>query len=292
MSGGACVPLFVCLARPDCVSGQRLREPQVTAVTAPFEGRSREGRCSSSPALIVDEVAPGGPTTGRGPAGPTTGPTPTGWPTGPTAPGRVVNGPDGPFSHRVRRRPQGAGTGRKSSAPARIEEMSPPEEVLAYGEQVAAVLNSVLADDFVAAYFVGSIALGGYVPGESDIDIVAAGRRPLTEEMKPAVVEQLLDTTTNCPARGLEFTLYRADVASSPPVHADFEVNVNGGPHMPRCVHCVRATNGRSVRARSSDRPPMWNRDRGSASCHGIRRRFETGAVRCHERLAAVASQA
>lgn len=106
-----------------------------------------------------------------------------------------------------------------------------------FGDDVVAALGKALGGDFVGAYFVGSIALGGYVPAESDIDIVAVCRRPLADETKTAVAETLLRVTTNCPARGLEFTLYRSDVASSPPVHADFEVNINGGPRMDRSVH-------------------------------------------------------
>src|SRR4051794_5360557 len=111
---------------------------------------------------------------------------------------------------------------------------APPEDVGVFGQQVAAALGAVLGDGFVGAYFVGSIALGGYVTGESDIDIVAVCSEPLTEAVKLALAEELWRTTTACPARGLEFTLYHADVASAPPVHADFEVNVNGGPGMDR----------------------------------------------------------
>jgi hypothetical protein len=43
--------------------------------------------------------------------------------------------------------------------------------------------------------------------------------------------------TVDCPACGLEFTLYRAEVASSLATGAGFEVNVNGGPGMARDVH-------------------------------------------------------
>ena len=39
------------------------------------------------------------------------------------------------------------------------------------------------------------------------------------------------------PGRGLEFTLYREEVAGSPLGGADFEVNANGGPRMPTAIH-------------------------------------------------------
>jgi predicted nucleotidyltransferase len=115
--------------------------------------------------------------------------------------------------------------------------MAPPEDVVAFGHAVAAVLGSVLTEDLVGVYFVGSVALGGYVGGESDVDIVALCRHGVTEETKAALVETLLKATADCPARGLEFTLYRAEVASAFAKDADFEVNVNGGPRMPRNVH-------------------------------------------------------
>lgn len=115
--------------------------------------------------------------------------------------------------------------------------MIPSEDVVVFGREVVAVLGSILADELVGVYFVGSVALGGYVRGQSDIDIVAVCGHQVDEETKTALAQRLLETTVNCPARGLEFTLYRADVASSPAKDADFEVNVNGGPRMTRDVH-------------------------------------------------------
>jgi hypothetical protein len=112
-----------------------------------------------------------------------------------------------------------------------------PDEVAAYGREVVASLQEVLGDDLVGAYYVGSIALGGYVAGESDLDVVAVSERAIPDREKPSLADAVFDTTVSCPARGLEFTLYRRDVAASSPVAADFEVNVNGGPRMARAIH-------------------------------------------------------
>ena len=114
-----------------------------------------------------------------------------------------------------------------------------PDDVSAFGREIAAVLRSVLREDFVGAYFVGSVALGGYVPGESDLDIVAVCRQALDEASTQAIVERVLEATPTCSARGLEFTLYRTAVASSPSTETGFELNVNGGPHMERTIHLV-----------------------------------------------------
>jgi predicted nucleotidyltransferase len=135
-----------------------------------------------------------------------------------------------------------------------------PEDVAAFGDQIAAILTSTLADELVGAYFVGSVALGGYVSGESDVDVVAVCRHRVGAETKHALADRLLEATVDCPARGLEFTLYRADVASSPPKDADFELNVNGGPRMER-----------EVRLSSHDEPRFWYvLDRAIAHLHGI----------------------
>ena len=112
-----------------------------------------------------------------------------------------------------------------------------PDEVVAYGSEVAASLQEVLGDALDGAYYVGSIALGGYVAGESDLDIVAVSERAISDQEKSSLAEAVFDTTTSCPARGLEFTLYRREVAGSSPVDADFELNVNGGPSMARSIH-------------------------------------------------------
>jgi hypothetical protein len=112
-----------------------------------------------------------------------------------------------------------------------------PEEVERFGREVATHLEALLGADLVGAYFVGSIALGGYVPGESDVDIIAVCEHGLSEDAKRWVADDLLDLVGTCPARGLEFSLYRREVAAARPKDADFEINVNGGPKMPTSIH-------------------------------------------------------
>lgn len=137
--------------------------------------------------------------------------------------------------------------------------MAPTSDVVAFGDTVARILGSTLGDEFVGAYFVGSVALGGYVSGESDIDILAVCRHSLDGQTKQVVVEELLRVTSDCPARGLEFTLYRLGVVSALPDQADFEINVNGGPRMPQSVQSA------------DDQPRFWYvLDRAIAHRHGL----------------------
>lgn len=110
-------------------------------------------------------------------------------------------------------------------------------EVAVFGDQVTEALARTLGADLVGVYFVGSVALGGYVPGESDIDMTAVSNSALTDPQRHSVASAVVEASATCPARGLEFTLYRREIAGSHPAGADFEVNVNGGPRMPTAVH-------------------------------------------------------
>jgi hypothetical protein len=112
-----------------------------------------------------------------------------------------------------------------------------PENVERFGRDVVAHLEALLGANLVGAYFVGSIAVGGYVPGESDVDIIAVSEHGLSQDAKRWVADDLLDLVGTCPARGLELSLYRREVAAAPTEDADFEVNVNGGPKMATSIH-------------------------------------------------------
>jgi hypothetical protein len=110
-------------------------------------------------------------------------------------------------------------------------------EVTVFGDRVTEVLARTLGGDLVGVYFVGSVALGGYVPGESDIDIAAVSSAALTDPQRQSVASAVVEASAVCPARGMEFTLYRREIAGSRPAGADFEVNANAGPRMPTAVH-------------------------------------------------------
>jgi hypothetical protein len=110
-------------------------------------------------------------------------------------------------------------------------------EVALFGHQVAEAVARTVGADLVGVYFVGSVAMGGYVPGESDIDIAAVANAALTDPQRQAVASAVIEASAVCPARGVEFSLYRREVAGSRPEGADFEVNANGGPRMPTAVH-------------------------------------------------------
>lgn len=115
------------------------------------------------------------------------------------------------------------------------------DDVAAFAQKVAERLAADLRGGLVGACFVGSVALGGYVAGESDLDIVAVCERAVPADLRSQIAEALLPLTDGCPARGMELTLYSREVAASPPAGADFELNVNGGSRMSRSVHLEEA---------------------------------------------------
>src|SRR5829696_1150874 len=70
-------------------------------------------------------------------------------------------------------------------------QMEPGELVEACGRAVAGRLRELLGDELVAAYLVGSGALGGVAPGRSDVDMVAVCASEPPEERRRAVAAAL-----------------------------------------------------------------------------------------------------
>jgi Nucleotidyltransferase domain len=135
-----------------------------------------------------------------------------------------------------------------------------PADVLSFGDEAARRLREQLGGRFVGAYFVGSVALGGYVPGHSDIDIVAVAAPPPAAEEKANIVAVLSHPTLRCPTRGLEFVLYERSRAEEATPDAGIEINLNTGPRM--------ATH---VGFDASREPRFWFViDRAIAHVHGL----------------------
>jgi len=103
--------------------------------------------------------------------------------------------------------------------------------VAAYVDELTRRLRERLGDRLVAAWLVGSGALGDFDPERSDVDVQAVCAERLTraelEELTGAVSHESLP----CPVRGLEFVVYaREDLAD--PLGPAFSLNLNTGPRM------------------------------------------------------------
>ena len=105
-------------------------------------------------------------------------------------------------------------------------------EAESYGRTVAGRLQEILGKDLHGAYLSGSVALGGYVSGQSDIDLFAVCQHPLGVEEKQTVAQAISDEAANCPTRGLEFVLYSRGAVAEASRTPRFEINLNAGPEM------------------------------------------------------------
>ena len=94
-------------------------------------------------------------------------------------------------------------------------------------------LHELLADDMVAAYLIGSGALDGIVPEQSDVDMVAICAEAPSDECTRAIVDVLAREAMTWPVRGLEFVLYARAAVATPSRTPQFEINLNVGQRMP-----------------------------------------------------------
>jgi Domain of unknown function (DUF4111) len=102
-----------------------------------------------------------------------------------------------------------------------------------FADGVAAIVGDVLGEALEAVYLGGSVALGDYVPGQSDIDMTALSAGELADEEKHALVTALDHAILRCPTRGLELVVYSGAEASNPGWPPRFELNLNAAPRMP-----------------------------------------------------------
>lgn len=108
-----------------------------------------------------------------------------------------------------------------------------PAEVRPYLTELAHRTHAVCGPSLTAVVAVGSLALGDYRHGRSDIDVtvVVAGALPA------AVLRELADALDHrqlpCPAAGLVLVVYAADFARVPSGEAGYLLNLNTGAQLP-----------------------------------------------------------
>src|SRR5204862_1326372 len=90
-----------------------------------------------------------------------------------------------------------------------------PRELHDYLPGMAERLAQILGARLVGVYVGGSVALGAYQHGRSDVDVAAVAADLVPRETKDAIVAALRHESYPCPTRGLELVLYRLDVARS-----------------------------------------------------------------------------
>ncbi|MDT0164598.1 nucleotidyltransferase domain-containing protein [Actinotalea sp. AC32] len=106
-------------------------------------------------------------------------------------------------------------------------------DVARYLRALLGEARGVLGGDLVGAYAAGSVALGAYLPGRSDVDLALVTASSLHVAVRERLVGRLRHESLPCPARGLELVVYTRDAAASGTPDPGFEVELNTGPRMP-----------------------------------------------------------
>ena len=101
----------------------------------------------------------------------------------------------------------------------------------AYLDMLTARLRAELGDALVAAWVIGSGALGDFDPVRSDIDVQAVSTSRLDRPWLERLAATLSHDALPCPVRGLEFVLYAHGDLNDPAGPA-FQLNLNTGARM------------------------------------------------------------
>jgi hypothetical protein len=109
----------------------------------------------------------------------------------------------------------------------------PPDSVLAYARTLTSRLVAVSGGLLQAAYLHGSAALGGWVPGRSDVDMLLV----ISEGSGSVAVEQMSqalgEAAGECPGRELECSVVTVAQAAQPAPPWPFVLHVAAGPGQP-----------------------------------------------------------
>jgi Domain of unknown function (DUF4111) len=89
----------------------------------------------------------------------------------------------------------------------------PASLVVEFATRLDAVCFETLGDELVATYLHGSAALGGFVEGRSDVDMLFITRGPIGEDVLDEVADALRAAATRCPGRGVELSVVSAATA-------------------------------------------------------------------------------
>ncbi|MFF8979999.1 aminoglycoside adenylyltransferase domain-containing protein [Streptomyces cellulosae] len=109
----------------------------------------------------------------------------------------------------------------------------PPPELRAYLEELVRRTSAVCGDRLASVLAVGSLALGDYRHGRSDVDVTVVVDPALPRADLIPLAETLAHPVLPCPAAGLELVVYTADFAARPSGEAGYLLDLNTGPALP-----------------------------------------------------------
>src|SRR3954454_23379254 len=107
-----------------------------------------------------------------------------------------------------------------------------PDDVRGYVRVVSQEVVTVFGGALVGVYTTGSLALGGFTPGRSDIDLMAVVDGQEGPETCLDLAVRLDHSRMPCPASGLEFVLYPRAIVITPSTDTGYLLNLNTGPRL------------------------------------------------------------
>ncbi|MFC9894676.1 aminoglycoside adenylyltransferase domain-containing protein [Nocardia sp. NPDC127579] len=125
----------------------------------------------------------------------------------------------------------GRDTGRMTRA--LLDPAAVPSELRPYLEELVQRTRTICGPHLLSVFAVGSIALGDYRHGRSDVDVNVVVRPPVTGEVVRELAESLAHAALPCPAAGLELVVYDSSFAERPSDRAGYLLDLNTGPLLP-----------------------------------------------------------
>ncbi|MGK8486304.1 aminoglycoside adenylyltransferase domain-containing protein [Nocardia asiatica] len=116
---------------------------------------------------------------------------------------------------------------------APVDPRSLPEEVRPYLDGLVRRARAVCGAHLVSVFAVGSLALGDYRPGRSDVDVTVVVDPMLPAQALRDLAVALAHPTLLCPAAGLELVVYDAEFVVRPSGAAGYLLDLNTGPMLP-----------------------------------------------------------
>jgi hypothetical protein len=102
-----------------------------------------------------------------------------------------------------------------------------------YVNAVSVRVRDVFGDAVVGVYTTGSLALGDFRPGRSDIDLMAVVAGSGDLGLRRELVRLLDHRALRCPSAGLEFVVYPSATVIRPTLAAGYLLNFNTGRSLP-----------------------------------------------------------
>jgi streptomycin 3"-adenylyltransferase len=87
-------------------------------------------------------------------------------------------------------------------------------DIRGYGRRLAAAVDGAVGGVLTGVYVHGSLALGGFRPDRSDVDVLAVIDAPLSPDRQGKVADALLRAAYPCPGTGLECSVITAATAA------------------------------------------------------------------------------